>query len=54
MALRAAASDEDAMLGGAVGQALSLRGPRRPAITCVGMRLQRSVGAVFSQFREGA
>jgi hypothetical protein len=28
--------------GGAVGQALGLRGPRRPAITCFDLRLQRS------------
>jgi hypothetical protein len=33
MALRAAELDEDAMLDGSVGQALSLRGPHRPAST---------------------
>jgi hypothetical protein len=31
MDLLAAALDEDAMLGGAVGRALGLRGPHRPA-----------------------
>ena len=32
MALRAAASNEDAMLGSPVGRALGLRGSHRPAI----------------------
>jgi hypothetical protein len=36
-----AAADQGAMLGGPVGRALGLRGPRRPAITCFAMRLQR-------------
>ena len=42
MALRAAELDEDAMLDGSVGQALSLRGPFRPANAGSPLRLRRS------------